>query len=338
MGQNRSLQLLRHLSSPLRRAVPEPRRQPPHCCHSSSRFAAGHSGNRAPGAVSIFLQRCGARIRRDRFAARRDPANEGASERRGSDGERRTESAVTRRRGLRGIAKWGRHRCRPHSHRCVVPPKRALGIRRFPRCAPKRAIGSVAGARTGIREHPPVIPRGRSGANPFAGHARKRSTGISATGLSLWPAPLGPRFGSRILPDTSRASDRSARSAATRLCAYPSSTAEPADKSPCTRQSRDRRGQTSPRLSGSNLSSDLRSLDRRSPGISAPFRWIETAPAMPTPQALRARLIHCRPISLWTRVDNSTLRRKSRCSAQGCETILPSSSAIPRCDRVAPAA
>lgn len=109
-------------------------------------------------------------------------------------------------------------------------------------------------------------------------------------------------------------------------------------QSPCTRQSRDRRGQTSPRLSGSNLSSDIRSLDRRSPGISAPFRWIETAPAMPTPQALRARLIHCRPISLWTRVDNSTLRRKSRCSAQGCETILPSSSAIPRCDRVAPAA
>lgn len=153
-------------------------------------------------------------------------------------------------------------------------------------------------------------------ANPFADHAGKRSTGISATGLSCWPETFGtsarikdpPRCLAGIRPVGPIRSDAP--------CACPSSTAASADRSPCMRQSRDKRGQASPRLSGSNLSSYFRPLGHQFPGNSAPFRWIETAPAVPDRQALQARLIHRRPFSLWTRVDKSTLRRKRR----RCET------------------
>ncbi len=130
--------------------------------------------------------------------------------------------------------KWGRHCCRPHSHRCVVPSKRALGIRRFPGRAPKRAVRSVAGARTGIRKHPPVISPDRSGANPFAGLEGKPSTGISVTGLSLMAGALNFGFasdqGSSAPPP--RASDRSIRPVMKRLTHVRHRLPSAADRSP----------------------------------------------------------------------------------------------------------
>ena len=57
-------------------------------------------------------------------------------------------------------SKWGRHCCRPHSHRRVVAPSRpalrpwvrgALGDRCIPILPPKRVSGSLTGARAGIR-------------------------------------------------------------------------------------------------------------------------------------------------------------------------------------------
>ena len=61
-------------------------------------------------------------------------------------------------RTCRSKCKWGRHRCRPHSHRCVVNSEEmnlASDVSPF-FCTEAQISGSVTGARTGIRIHPPA--------------------------------------------------------------------------------------------------------------------------------------------------------------------------------------
>jgi len=55
-------------------------------------------------------------------------------------------------------SKWGRHRCRPHSHRCVGKSEdKHLASDVSPSFfAEAKISGSVTGARTGIRIHPPA--------------------------------------------------------------------------------------------------------------------------------------------------------------------------------------
>lgn len=75
----------------------------------------------------------------------------------------RTSSAGNRARCaetglLMGQSKWGRHCCRPHSHRRVaIPEGTNLASDVSPSfSAEAKMSGSVTGARTGIRIHPPA--------------------------------------------------------------------------------------------------------------------------------------------------------------------------------------
>jgi|GEM_PF-4904201 len=129
--------------------------------------------------------------------------------------------------------------------------------------------------------------------------------------------------GSSTMPP--RASDRSARPVMKQHALVRHRLPKAADRSPCIRPSRDRRGQVSPRLSGLDLSSNFRPFGLPSPGVSAPFRWVKSALRVPFLQAPPARLIHRTPFSLWTRVDNSTVRRKRSGRCSQIETILPTS-------------
>jgi hypothetical protein len=227
MGQNRSLQLLRELSSPLRgrahRARATARLSPQFialCGRRTARLPARGCVFHFPTAVRREHEEttdspCGL-AKEARRSGRRREARANGNPAVALRGATTRESGALQKRG--GIAKWGRHRCRPHSHRCVVPPKRALGIRRFPRSAHRSArVGSVAGARTGIRKHPPVISPDRSGANPFA---TMREHPRQAFPQPDFPhgrrlEPLASDQGSSTKPP--RASDRSARPVMKRL-------------------------------------------------------------------------------------------------------------------------
>lgn len=58
-------------------------------------------------------------------------------------------------------SKWGRHCCRPHSHRCVVLSPMETGTWHPMPSLPairKWSSGTLTGARTGIRLHPPIHP------------------------------------------------------------------------------------------------------------------------------------------------------------------------------------
>ncbi len=207
----------------------------------------------------------------------------------------------------------------------------------FPSAHRSARAGSVAGARTGIRKHPPVLSPGRSGANPFAGLSGKTLDRHFRNRTSLVAGAVNFGFASDRRSSTKppRASDRSARPVMKRLALVRHRSPGAADRSPCTRQSRGRRGQVSPRLSGLDLSGNFRPFGLQLPGVSAPFRWIETALRAAFRQALGARLIHRRSFSLWTRVDKSTLRRKDHHCAIRIETFLPGSADPPQRSRCA---
>ena len=75
----------------------------------------------------------------------------------GRNGKARMDSSAQA-GGAAAQSKWGRHFCRPHSHRCVVcseEPNLASDVSPSFRTG-ARMSGSVTGARTGIRIHPPA--------------------------------------------------------------------------------------------------------------------------------------------------------------------------------------
>ena len=199
--------------------------------------------------------------------------------------------------------------------------RRELGIRCFSLLSVrKRSSGSVTGARTGIRIHPPISPvRSRRGRSHSLTFPSRPSTGGSAArpsvnGRSLERLHHHPVR--RPFCDASLASDRvgPARNGMLRVsvidppCVWPK---------PSARGSRKSRGQISLRLSGSEFPKSFRSLDLLDRKLSSPFRWIKAAPDRPILQACKTRVIHFPPNLLWTEVDKSTVRRNFRKASAG---------------------
>ena len=154
--------------------------------------------------------------------------------------------------------------------------RRELGIRCFSLLSVrKRSSGSVTGARTGIRLHPPISPvRSRRGRSHSLTFPSRPSTGGSAArpsvdGRSLERLHHHPVR--RPCCDASSASDRvgPARNGMLRVsvidppCVWPK---------PSARGSRKSRGQIPLRLSGSEFPKSFRSLDRLDRKLSSPFR------------------------------------------------------------------
>lgn len=87
--------------------------------------------------------------------------------------------------------KWGRHCCRPHSHRCVASseePNLASDVSPSFHAGAKKS-GSVTGARTGIRIHPPA--------------GSSRMIGAEAVSSLAYPALNGQLRGRMLMPDPS---------------------------------------------------------------------------------------------------------------------------------------
>lgn len=97
-------------------------------------------------------------------------------------------------------SKWGRHRCRPHSHRCVATSEEAnLASDVSPSfCTEAQSSGSVTGARTGIRIHPPAGSSRAIGAEAVSSLAyptlnRRLRGRMPRTGPSSGCASSGPK-------------------------------------------------------------------------------------------------------------------------------------------------
>ena len=181
-------------------------------------------------------------------------------------------------------SKWGRHCCRPHSHRYVavfLQPKfkgRRLGIRCFPFCLVRRPPFRFCHRRS--HRHPD-LPSTRPGVGrvairrSFAYLAQPRFNGrFRSLTFRWWSAPRtvtspsGPKtFIRRHLRHPAGLAWLAVRNLRTSVIDPPCVRREPS-----ARGSRDVRGQIPLRLSGSEFPLPFKSLDRLGWKVSSPFR------------------------------------------------------------------